>query len=286
MVKYTSIDTVLYELSTDLDERVYDETLFKEWITKGLRKFKLPAKYDIQNCIIPVIEHKAKVPSSAIQLVQLAYLESISELDANELKTIMGLDQEHLIEYFQNADEYVLRTLYSSISSNTGWKPMKLTTNNFHVSVINDTTIYLNDDFLPNLYECSYCTHEYSVDSDGCIITTLKNGFIYLAYKTYTQDANGNTLIPDNEDLKDALRHYALYRYWSRKPLTNETKYEREFHLSQFEVLKAKATADINYPDEAKMENIKNYLQRLVPRSNMRDKFFSQLSNKELTTYE
>lgn len=285
MVKYTTIDSVLYDISTDIDESMYDETLFREWITKASRKFKTKAKFDIENCIIPVVEHKAKVPSSAIQLLQLAYFENVDQLDVNELKTIMGLDQEHLVQYFQNADTFVLRSLYSTLSSNTGWKPMKLSSNNYHVSILNDTSIYLNKDFLPNLYRCDHCTHEYSIDSNGCITTTLKNGFIYLAYKIYTKDANGNTLIPDNEDVKDALRHYVLYRYWSKKPLTNESKYEREFNLAQFEVLKAKAAADLNHPDEDGMENLKNQLQRLVPRSNMRDSFFSKLSNKEELRY-
>ena len=285
MIKYTSIDAVLYELSTDLDESVYNETLFKEWAIKALRKFKLNAKYDIATCIIPVVQHKAKVPSSAIQLVQIAYKTDLSDVDVEALRTVMGMDT-NITDYLQDPDSLVYKALTASVRSNTGWRPIKLTTNNFHLTLLNDTSIYNDTTYLPGMYDCQYCEHEYSIDSDGCIVTTLRDGLLYLAYKIHTQDTNGNTLIPDNEDLKDAIRHYTLYRYWSRKSLTNESKYEREFHLKQFEVLKAKATADINEPDEAQMENIKNQLQRLVPRSNMRDNFFSKLSNKELTTYE
>lgn len=286
MVKYTSIDSVLYELSTDMDESMYDETLFKEWAVKALRKFPNSAKYDIQNCIIPVIEHKAMLPSSAIQLMQIAYKTNFDDTDIESLREITGLDDETITQYFANADEFLLRSLYTSVDANTGWKPMKLTTNNFHVSVLNEVSIYNNNDFLPNMYDCSECSHEYSIDSSGCITTTLQTGFLYVAYKTHTVDANGNTLIPDNENLKDALRHYVLYRYWAKKPLTNESKYEREFNLAQFETLKMKANAELHEPGEDQMENIKNQLQRLVPRSNMRENFYQKLSNKELTTYE
>lgn len=45
--------------------------------------------------------------------------------------------------------------------------------------------------------------------------------------------------------------------------------------------MKAKAQATLNSPDISTMENIKNQVQRLVPRSNQFDNFFSKLNNRE-----
>jgi len=88
-------------------------------------------------------------------------------------------------------------------------------------------------------------------------------------------------MIPDHEDLKAALYHYVMYRYWQGQPLTNESKYFLEFHLARYALLKQKARADINQPDIAGMENIKDMTSRLVPRSYRFDNFFQNLNNRE-----
>jgi len=283
MIKYTSIDAILYDLSTTLSQFDIDETRMKEWAVKGLRKFNLPAKYTLKNCIIQVKDHKAEIPSDAKYITQIAYKENLSDVDLEILREIMNLNSEEdnpALVYIQDPNSLPKKALAAEFFHRTTWKPLRLTSNNFHLSINEDLSIYANKEYLPFYYDCPGCEHEYYIDENGCITTTLKNGLLYVAYQSAVTD-DGEYLIPDDENLKDALFHFCLYRYYLMKPIDNQVQYEREFHLSQYEVLKTKATADINQPDEAQMENIKNMLQRLIPRSNRRDQFFSKLHNKE-----
>jgi hypothetical protein len=90
-------------------------------------------------------------------------------------------------------------------------------------------------------------------------------------------------MVPDDENLKDALYHFCMYRWWLSRSTYKEEGADRQmmFHYKQYELLAKKAVANLNSPDTDTMENIKNYRDRLVPRSNMYDKGFGPLSNRE-----
>lgn len=117
--------------------------------------------------------------------------------------------------------------------------------------------------------KCWECRHEMSIDPDGCITTTLPNGYLLVSYLSYPVDKNGDALIPDDENLKEALMHYVYYRVYLAKSFMHEQNaiQEREYHLQRFHILGQKAVGDLNSPTLGVMENIKNDRNRLLHRA-------------------
>lgn len=130
--------------------------------------------------------------------------------------------------------------------------------------------------------QCSDCNQEFSVSPSMVLTSTLKEGTISVAYLKFPTDEDGYALIPDDETVKEAIKHFCLYQYWMSKYTMKEDGADNrmQFHYSMWSTLSKKALT-LNSPDTNTMENIKNNFNRLVPRSNQADSFFLNLGNKE-----
>lgn len=284
-VPYISIKSILYDLSSTIPERYWNETEFLEWAHKGLRRVDSAAKYENAIKLTAVLEHKAAVPKDLRYIIQIAYKLDVSTIDIENLSNIMNLADvkwSPAINHMEDPEALPTKAYMAAVSNHikTNWKPMRLSSNVFAKSIHCDPNMF------PNLYldlNCPECSHEYTVDPSGVITTTLQSGFLMISYLRFPKTEDGDTLIPDNEELKEAIMHYCLWRYWLKKGLIGEAQAfkERDYHKSQFAIMKAKAQATLNSPDISTMENIKNQVQRLVPRSNQFDNFFSKLNNRE-----
>ena len=135
-------------------------------------------------------------------------------------------------------------------------------------------------DKVPNTRQCG---HRYTVYGKQSIQTSFSKGCVLLSYKRYVRDCEGVDLVPDNEDLKDALFHFCMYRWWMSRMTYKEEGSERQmrFHYQEYKTLGRKAAANLNSPDIDVLENIKDTRNRLVPREYFYDKGFGQLSNRE-----
>jgi hypothetical protein len=153
-----------------------------------------------------------------------------------------------------------------------GWRPIRLTTNPYNTSICLDLSIT----------RCDQCQHEYTISPSGVITLTLDEGTVLMSYLAYPQDSDGFALIPDDENIKEAIMHYVLYRYWMQKDMMKEDGAEKrmKFHLQMWSTLSRKALS-LNLPDISKMENLKNIHNRLVPRSNRWDQLFQSLGDRE-----
>ena len=80
---------------------------------------------------------------------------------------------------------------------------MRLTTNPYHQSLC------LNN----SLLDCYYCKHEFSVSNELVLTSTLRTGTIMVAYIGLPKNSDGKLLIPDDEELKEAILNYILFRY-------------------------------------------------------------------------
>lgn len=158
---------------------------------------------------------------------------------------------------------------------------MKMSTNSFIKAIPEIDSLEFTN------LTCQTCQHEMHIDPNGCITTTLPNGYILVSYLSYPIDLDGNSLIPDNEDLKEALMHYVYYRLYLAKSFMHEQNsiQEREYHLQRFQLLGTKAVGDLNMPSTSVMENIKNNRNRIVPRTEQFNSFFSKLNNSEIQSF-
>lgn len=287
-IPYTSIKAILYDLSDLIPSRYWNEDSLLEWANKGLRRIGTAAKYQTALQLIPIIEHKAILPSDVKYLIQIAYKTDATASDVEAVQHIMNLDDvkwSPAITHMEDPMGLATKAAEAStLFSRTAWRPLRLSSNVFSKSIHCNPTMFLN---LKTDLNCSTCSHEYSVDIDMTITTSLKDGMLMVSYLRFPVDEEGDTLIPDNEELKDAIMHYCLWRYWMKKTLIGEAgaQQERDYHKTQFGLMKAKAQAILDSPDIAQLENIKANIDRLLPRDNQYSSFFSKLNNREKLTY-
>jgi hypothetical protein len=123
--------------------------------------------------------------------------------------------------------------------------------------------------------------YEYVVNVDGTITSTLGEGTLLVAYKAYPC-SKGDYLIPDDEDVKDAIAAFCLHRFYSVKAIVHEegARQERDYYLQRFHVLAMKAK-NINSPSLSQLELMSNQANRLKRNTSHFDHFFSNLGYKE-----
>lgn len=270
--QYVPIDSILYDISLTLEPPHYNEHKFKEWAIQGFRKLNSKDKFAEKVALVQITEHKAQLPTDVKYINQIAYKESLNTLEEQAILDMLGLGDTEAT--YINTDNWIAR-----FSKSTGWKPMRRSTNSFIY------TVNLDNNIFPNLENIDCCEHEYTVDQALCMTTTLRNGYIWISYLAYATDSKCRILIPDDEDLKDALVHYCMYKFWNSKVISGDKLaiHERDWNLSQYQVLLAKASAKLNSPDTDTLENIRAITTRLVPRAERYRGFFSGLNQIEQT---
>lgn len=263
---YTSIKSVLYDLSLTIDDRYWNETKMAEWAHKALRMVNTDQSLETKVTYIEVCEHKAVLPSDLKYLIQVAYVdEDVERFLEGDIEALNLPTDSNLGNQFNRP----IQTIQ--------WKPMRLTSNPFHASICLDKSIAF----------CTDCYHEFGVSSDLVLTTTLRTGAIMVSYLTWPKDDEGYSLIPDNEYLKEALLHYILYRYWMSKSLMKEegAQQQLQFHLQMWNRLRAQAAGNLNKPDVNELENLKAQLTHLVPTSTRFQQLFLTLGNREATRF-
>lgn len=217
--------------------------------------------------------HKALLPSDTMYITQVIYSTGQDSTIREELSQLLGLEEEDWnsgIAHMDNPEGLVSKVLDSAQS--IGWKPMRMTSSPFQSAVKLDGSPFA-------LTKLRRTDHEYSVDPAGVLTSTLSDGILLIAYKSYPKDDCGNTLIPDEENLKEAISHFCMYRYWLGRSFTSDQAAvrEREWHLDRYQTLSMKAAGILSTPSIDQLENIKNTSSQLVPRTHRWDGMFSQL---------
>jgi hypothetical protein len=289
-LSYIPIDSVLYDLSLVVDEPHYNEYKFKEWVIQGFKKFGIHDLYQNKVCLLQVSDHKATIPADLKYIIQVAGKTVLSDSDTSDIQHALGIDSDSSgSQYIQDPNAFAQKFLSSN--SVTGWRPLRKSSNTFINTIGLNNSIFEDGNIassgsLADRYGSECCEHEYKVDHNKCLTTTMRNGYVWVSYLAHASDTEGRLLIPDNEDLKEALFHYAMYKYWLTKATIKEqgAAQEREWHLNRFAILKAKATGDLNMPDVDTMENLKNQQHNLMPRANRHSSFFSKLNQPQIIT--
>ena len=259
-IKFVSLKSVLWDLSTTVPEESYNEHLFYEWAAKGFEKIRPHLSYSLCNAIVPVIGHHGALPNNMISVLNVAISATNNETQQTELENLiqesLSLDEPNNV-YLLNGD--IKDKIISLINNKNRWQMMYKTSSNFIKSV---STNELIKNQLNEVPQYTICQGEY-------LFSSVENGLCLIAYLGTPTAENGDILIPNDEDLKEAIYHYCMYRWYSSKIATAEVnsmlhyKQEREFHLSQFQVLALKAKS-LDLPDLATLENMANNHNRMV----------------------
>ena len=89
-------------------------------------------------------------------------------------------------------------------------------------------------------------------------------------------------MIPDSQDLKDAILHWILHNIWMSRYIMKEegAKDRMQEHLMMYSTAAHKCQ-HLNNPDASQLEVIAGIWNRLVSPTNRFDNLFTTLGNRE-----
>lgn len=278
--KFVSLKSVLADLSTTLPEQEFNEYLFYEWAAKGLNKIRPHLGYCMSNALIDLDEHVAALPSNFITLKGAGIMQMNSADEQLQLNNYLA----EILSLNEPNNRFIIpQNLIEKVITHIG-------TNRITVMQKNSSTL-----LAPNLQNnTSYSSNDkpvYNICAGNILMSNVKKGLIIISYLSLPTDAaTGDLLIPDDEDLKQAVYHYCMYRYYekmivlARDSMMNHYKQERMFHLSQFQTLALKSK-NLELPDEATLENLVNIYNRNIKVDSGFESFYSNINDYETIRY-
>lgn len=271
ITKWTSIKSVLLTLQGMIPADMYNEVLLIEDCARAMDMIGAIIQYKPNVVFKHVENYSTTLPKGLIQINQIAYKKNfiLTEANAQAIRDTLGIDNE---QYMEDSDLPNLAWLGSN-EFRSAWQPLTLNTNTFALSV--------HCDDCPNIG--ANCQYSYTVTPDGEITTTFKEGYICISYLSYPLDCDGNFMIPDDEDYKEALRSYCLMRNWEMRWNMKEEGADARYSKYQqlWGLFKAKATASIRMPDVAEAQNLLEITSRLIPKARRFYSFFGNLNSPE-----
>ena len=255
-MKRVPLKTILYQLSLDLDPALWNESTVLEWALKATRKMGGIHLYRDIVEYFEIKNFKATIPESLKYLGQIfIYLPSINKDNINLATEIEEIERKTLAP---NPSYFVTHAPLQGIVTKK-WK-----------------VVYETPGLLVPCMSIGTCFMQYK-NHQEYLEFNIRTGIIMMSYKQYAQDNEGEYLIPDNENYKEALNHYIMYKVYDGKIKASPTKEnmsERSWHLNRYNFLAAKAVGEINRPTEAQLENLRKNSLKMIGNLNLYEKGF------------
>lgn len=269
---YISMKAVLEDIHSMANSIEWDSDIMLEWANKGYRSLNLPAKFEDVIEFVEVNNHVGQFPDCMIHLNQMFYKreDEFNEEWLKKIGEITGITpNKPFYKWLPYSKEFHQR-IFDLMRLSYHFRPLRRTGSVFGIIPCNQDVPQVG------------CHDLYSVE--GCYFkTTFRKGCVVISYKKHVTDEDGLDMVPDNESLKMALFHFCMYRWFMQRMMMKEDGAGNimNFHKQEFLTYSKKAKADLTSPDLDEMENIKNTMSRLVPRSNFYDRGFFNFSNRE-----
>jgi hypothetical protein len=221
MIKYTKINTVLPLIANAV--RKEDSTgQLLSYILDGYRQLAIPSQ-QLQEHItfVEIVNHKAVLPQD-VEILNLVTYQANDPTDSqwdsfcNSLNLQSGISQEEyeLLDDVTNpcAGNYSLahKLVLNSAYFQECYYPLKY---------IGNQTFGCKDCL--NRY-CHSCNETFSVDPNGIIWTSIKEGYLCLIYMRQAVDDLGDYLIVDHPHIKRYLKYFAEHAHFENRFYTHE----------------------------------------------------------------
>lgn len=266
-VNYIPLSTVLADVYSIVDKSITEESEMIEWAAQAFASIKVNVLYEMRVAFSPIVNYRAKLPKGAKFINQVQYKASENEDDVEQIKLFTATEDEVTAKYweFTNSAYYI-----------NNWLPMRMSTSLFHQAIMIKNS--------PNFHY--KCEEEFSIDKDGCITTTVEEGWVAISYMSYPK-RNGEFLIPDDVDLLKAIKAYIMYRHWEKRDNHKEEGAERRLirYQREWEILAAKSRGYAMLPDINGLENLQQQLLRHGPHTNNFYSAFGHLGTGETTDF-
>jgi hypothetical protein len=237
-----------------IDELDADKAM--EWVYQAFDKIGYRGTYQRVICQLEVENFKAALPSDLIRLELVVHI-PIQTIEPSDRDIPPALDPDYNYESIERIQHQGIINNYNLFSL--------LQANSVKYTVLR----YLDTPFgngmhcsgCPNL--STHCDLTYSVTPSRCLLTNFEKGTLCISYLTYSTNSEGDLMIPDDSDFKDAMSAYVMMKYSEEKMWT---KYENglrfyELYLNKWVNQSAKVRAQFKL-DNIPTENIVAFLDR------------------------
>lgn len=230
-MQFTNVRAVINRLA--LDKTQYEEDDIIEWIINGLDVLNIKKAYQQEAIWIEVKNHKAILPCDVIQIEMIVSPLSEGDFcdeDEQELENCnCGFNTNYVTQINSNYNFRVINN-WSGFSNTNYFK------RNFQVLKLSNLPFAskFHCSTCPNI--SSNCGLTYTLSSNGYITTSFESGNICMAYLKYAKDEDDEYIIPDNEDLIQALSNWCMAKHWE---VRMNMKEEGAFNMYQLYINKA-----------------------------------------------
>lgn len=220
------LESVLTDVHLMINNESIKEDFVMENAIRALEHLSVYKTYDFAVCLLRVENNQVTFPNGMLGIEHVLYLKDASEY--SERRFILQQAVTDIVDVSWHAVEYNVR--YEAKVTNFvglprhfeshGWAYLPLSDRNFDKSVLCN----------PELQTCGSCGDWWYPDTvRDRFITSFESGYIAVTYYRYPQNEEGQFLIMDQPDVKQAIYTYVMTKIFERQWLNNVEGAERKY---------------------------------------------------------
>jgi len=208
-MQFTNVRAVINRLA--LDKTQYEEDDIIEWIINGLDVLNIKKAYQQEAVWIEVKNHKAILPCDLIQIEMIVSPLIEGDFCAEDEQELADCNCGYNTDYVEQVNSNYNFKVINNWSRFTNTNYFR---RNFQVLKLSNLPFAqkFHCNTCPNI--ASNCGLTYTLSSNGYITTSFESGSICLAYLKYAKDEDDEYIIPDKEDLIQALANWCMAKHW------------------------------------------------------------------------
>lgn len=265
ITKYVPLTAAVQEVYRLLPKDQVDYNELYEFAYTAYEALMVRQVYDEQMYLATVENHTFKLPAGLVYIEQMFYKMTDTEEDLTTNVPIYIGDSE-TTAITQDDWNFLF-------SSGYRWQPLRLSP-----SVWSNTFVCSNSPTIGALSE-----HTYTITKDRCVITSFESGTVCIGGLRYPTTEDGELLIPDERDVREAIKYNVLMNYFLMRDIMQmegsgprEEKYRR-----YWEIYAAKCRGKLMLMSIDQLENLRTQMQRLGQHNESYNNAFSNLSSQE-----
>lgn len=246
-MNYKKLDHVFNFIPKSIREAEGDDDQIRSWALQYLRTIESSKMKVYGFAILTIEDHKTCLP---VGLKKISSIKLLSrEPTANEVDSIKQCATQSIENVEQDCEtgtciaysDYcmIAHQLWLNSPYKDLWADMQF------VGTTNDS--YFTSSCYNRIRKTcdGACPLGFSINTDGCLLTEAKDGFICIEYSAEPKDDNGNFLVPEKPiHIWQAISQYAIAQHW-----LNRTGYKEQ---NAFQMYQNHLQIARNYMREAK----------------------------------
>lgn len=264
IIKYVPCEQIIAKVMADANIKEVGQRIsdIREWIFEAIDKIGAATQYSykesgVENVpVLQIKDYQAQLPSDLVTLKTVAYSKNIDG-PWQSVRSNTGSFKSFPDKYDLDTNAVVATeddNLYSPIIIS---KPGNKNMTNYSADV------------------------QYFV-KPGYIVTTVREGYLKIAYSAILTDTRGYPLVPDLSSYSEAIYWYVLMKLKYPEYLNGKLRREIYYDIqNSWNFYRKQAYAEALMPSEDEMISIKNMWHRLVPDYDSDKTFYSTTGQYE-----